>query len=185
MEKMMEGVIMNHRVYFEKLFADYPDLVSLQNLQEMLGGISQGKALKLVKQGEIKSFYVHSQYMIPKICIIDYLMGNIECAMRVESIHQNQGKRRKPGTGCLHQINDHLWEGKYSPRNTYGERISKNVYAKTRAECERKLFALIARMNKEIHIQKIKLMEEKYAEGYVDKYVTSLQPHGILRVCLV
>lgn len=22
------------------------------------------------------------------------------------------GKRRRPGTGCLHQINDHLWEDK-------------------------------------------------------------------------
>ena len=109
--------------------------------------------------------------MIPKICVIDYLMENSECAMRVESIHQNQGKRRKPGTGCLHQINDHLWEGKYSPRNAYGERISKNVYAKTRAECERKLCAMIARMNKEIHIERMKLMEEKYAEGYIAKHV--------------
>ena len=163
----MEGVIMNHRVYFEKLFADYPDLVSLQNLQEMLGGISYRKALKLMKQGEIKSFYVHSQYMIPKICIIDYLLENNECAIRIEAVHQDKGKRRKPGTGCLHQINDHLWEGKYSPRNAYGERISKNVYAKTRSECEKKLCALIARMNKEIHAQKMKLMEEKYAEGYV------------------
>lgn len=24
-------------------------------------------------------------------------------------------KYRKRGTGCLYQINDHLWEGKYSP----------------------------------------------------------------------
>lgn len=167
----MEGVIMNHRVYFEKLFADYPDLVSLQNLQEMLGGISYRKALKLMKQGEIKNFYVHSKYMIPKICVIDYLMGNSECAMRVESIHQNQGKRRNPGTGCLHQINDHLWEGKYSPRNAYGERISQNVYAKTRAECEKKLCAMIARMNKEINIERMKLMEEKHAEGYIVNHV--------------
>ena len=26
-----------------------------------------------------------------------------------------KGKRRKPGTGCVTQINDHLWEGRYSP----------------------------------------------------------------------
>lgn len=172
---MMEGVVMNQRAFFEKLYADYPDLVSLNDLQAMLGGISHGKALKLMKQGEIKNFYVHSKYMIPKICIIDYLMGNREYAMRVESIHQNKGKRRKPGTGCLHQINDHLWEGKYSPRNAYGERISKNVYAKTRAECERKLCALITRMNKEIYTQKIKLMEEKHAEGFVSKNVEQMK----------
>ena len=168
---MMEGVVMNQRTFFEKLYADYPDLVSLNDLQAMLGGISQGRALKLVKQGAVKSFYVHGKFMIPKICIIDYLMGNSESAMKVEAIHQNKGKRRKPGTGCLHQINDHLWEGKYSPRNAYGERISKNVYAKTRAECERKLGALIARMNKEINIERMKLMEEKHAEGYIVNHV--------------
>ena len=26
-----------------------------------------------------------------------------------------KGQRRKPGTGCISQINDHLWEGRYSP----------------------------------------------------------------------
>ena len=36
-----------------------------------------------------------------------------------------KGTRRKPGTGCLHQINDHLWEGKYSPRGPDGKRIHK------------------------------------------------------------
>ena len=25
------------------------------------------------------------------------------------------GKVRKPGTGCISQINDHLFEGRYSP----------------------------------------------------------------------
>ena len=150
-------------------------MVSLNDLQAMPGGISQGRALKLVKQGAVKSFYVHGKFMIPKICIIDYLMGNSESAMKVEAIHQNKGKRRKPGTGCLHQINDHLWEGKYSPRNAYGERISKNVYAKTRAECERKLGALIARMNKEKNIERMKLMEEKYAEGFVSKHVEQMK----------
>ena len=54
-----------------------------------------------------------------------------------------KGTRRKPGTGCLHQINDHLWEGKYSPRGPDGKRIHKNVYAPTKEECEEKLQALI------------------------------------------
>lgn len=27
----------------------------------------------------------------------------------------HKGQRRKPGTGCVSQINDHLWEGRYSP----------------------------------------------------------------------
>lgn len=27
----------------------------------------------------------------------------------------HKGQRRKPGTGCVSQINNHLWEGRYSP----------------------------------------------------------------------
>ena len=65
--------------------------------------------------------------------------------------------RRKPGTGGVYQLNDHLWEGKYSPRDAYGKRISRNVYAKTREECEEKLAALIEEMKKEIAAEKKKL----------------------------
>lgn len=46
-------------------------------------------------------------------------------------------------------INDHLYEGRFTPR-VNGKRISKNVYAKTREECEEKLKVLIAEMKKEI-----------------------------------
>ena len=58
-----------------------------------------------------------------------------------------KGSRRKPGTGCLHQINDHLWVGKYAPRGPDGKRIHKNVYAATKEECEAKLQAIIAEMD--------------------------------------
>ena len=53
-----------------------------------------------------------------------------------------KGQRRKPGTGCVTQINDHLWEGRYSPI-VNGQRMARNVYAKTEAECEKKLAELI------------------------------------------
>ena len=42
-----------------------------------------------------------------------------------------KGKIRKSGTGCVTMINDHLYEGRFTPR-VNGKRISKNVYAKTR-----------------------------------------------------
>ncbi|MCI5513066.1 MAG: tyrosine-type recombinase/integrase [Clostridia bacterium] len=60
-----------------------------------------------------------------------------------------KGKIRKPGTGCVTIINDHLYEGRFTPR-VNGKRISKNVYAKTREACEEKLKVLIAEMKKEI-----------------------------------
>ena len=58
-------------------------------------------------------------------------------------------KTRKPGTGCITQINDHLFEGRYSPTWPDGTRHAKNVYAKTRKECEKKLNALIQKMQAE------------------------------------
>ena len=61
-----------------------------------------------------------------------------------------KGKYRKPGTGGVYQINDHLWEGKYSPRDAHGKRISRNVYAHTREECEEKLAAMIEQTKAEV-----------------------------------
>ncbi len=66
-------------------------------------------------------------------------------------------KHRKPGTGGVYQINDHLWEGKYSPRNAEGKRISRNVYAHTREECEEKLAVMIEDMKAEIAAEKERL----------------------------
>lgn len=60
-----------------------------------------------------------------------------------------KGKIRKPGTGCVTMINDHLYEGRFSPR-VNGKRIAKNIYATTREECEEKLKVLIEEMKKEI-----------------------------------
>ena len=68
-----------------------------------------------------------------------------------------QPKIRRPGTGCITEINDHLFEGRYSPTNAYGKRTPRNVYAKTREECEEKLAELITQMNAEIDAEKERL----------------------------
>ena len=60
------------------------------------------------------------------------------------------GKVRKPGTGCISQINDHLFEGRYSPTWIDGKKHARNVYAHTREECEEKLKALIVEMKAEL-----------------------------------
>ncbi len=59
-------------------------------------------------------------------------------------------KVRKSGTGCVYQINDHLWEGSYFPRLPDGSRKKFNVYAKTREECEKELAKMIEQKKKEI-----------------------------------
>ena len=68
-----------------------------------------------------------------------------------------KGKMRKPGTGCISKINDHLYEGRYSPKDAYGKRMARNIYAPTREECEEKLAILIKEMKAEIAEQKAKL----------------------------
>ena len=66
-------------------------------------------------------------------------------------------KYRRSGTGCVTMINDHLYEGRYSPRNAYGKRESHNIYAKTREECEEKLAAMIAQVKADIKAEKERL----------------------------
>ena len=89
---------------------------------------------------------------------IDQGIGRAEPKPRREAAPQkpapstfqaHKGQRRKPGTGCVSQINDHLWEGRYSPI-VNGQRMARNIYAKTEAECEEKLATLIQEMKSAI-----------------------------------
>jgi hypothetical protein len=71
------------------------------------------------------------------------------------------GRKRRSGTGCVSQINDHLFEGRYSPKWPDGKKHARNVYAHTREECEEKLKALIVEMKAEIaEAQRLKDMGE-------------------------
>ena len=104
---------------------------------------------------------------------IDHQIGKTDAPMPQEEKKQHtdqsgfqpyKGKYRKSGTGCLHQINDHLWEGKYSPRGADGKRISRNVYARTKEECEEKLAVMIEEMKREIAQQKQKIQQQSQSE---------------------
>jgi len=66
----------------------------------------------------------------------------------------HKGQRRKPGTGCVSQINDHLWEGRYSPIWPDGKKHARNIYAHSEAECEALLAKMIVEMKAEIAAEK-------------------------------
>ena len=66
----------------------------------------------------------------------------------------HKGQRRKPGTGCVSQINENLWEGRYSPKLPNGDRLARNIYAHSEKECEQKLAELIVQMKAEIAAQR-------------------------------
>lgn len=60
------------------MFSEYPDVVSPEQLQKMLGGIGKTTAYKLLRGGKIKSVRIGRRYLIPKICVIEYLCGEGE-----------------------------------------------------------------------------------------------------------
>lgn len=60
--------------------------------------------------------------------------------------------RRRPGTGYIKQLKEDLWEGRYSPVWPDGKKHSRNVYGRTREECEEKLAKLILQMKAEIAV---------------------------------
>ena len=81
-----------------------------------------------------------------------------------ESFEPYKGKIRKSGTGGIYELNDHLFEGRYSPTNAYGKREVHTVYAKTREECERLLDEMIPKVRAEIKAEKKRIKEEQAAQ---------------------
>ena len=61
-----------------------------------------------------------------------------------------KGTRRRPGTGCVTQINENLWEGRYNPKWPDGKKHARNIYAHSLEECEEKLAEMILEVKAEI-----------------------------------
>jgi len=69
----------------------------------------------------------------------------------------HKGQRRKAGTGCVTQINEKLWEGRYSPIWPDGKRHPRNIYAHSEEECEKLLAEMIAETKTEIDAERERL----------------------------
>jgi len=57
----------------EKMFESYPDCVTVSQLQEMLN-IGKNYAYDLLVAGKIKHTRIGKKYIIPKPCVIDFLV---------------------------------------------------------------------------------------------------------------
>lgn len=66
-------LLMESQTAYKLLFADYPDVVNVEQMREMLGGICDKTAYRLLRSGEIRSFIVGRRYRIPKLNILEYL----------------------------------------------------------------------------------------------------------------
>lgn len=49
--------------------------MTLEQFKEMLGGIGDGTAGKLMRAVRVKHFYIRDTYMIPKQYVIGYVLG--------------------------------------------------------------------------------------------------------------
>lgn len=63
------------RTHFEVLFRHYPDVVTLQQFCEMLGGIADCTARKLMQGAYVEHFVIKGTYYIPKDYVIDYVLS--------------------------------------------------------------------------------------------------------------
>lgn len=68
----METATINN---YSLIFADYPDVVGVVQLCEMLGGICPKTAYKLLSSDQIQGFRIGNTYRIPKINVIRYILG--------------------------------------------------------------------------------------------------------------
>ena len=75
---------MNKRAYYENYFSEYPDVVNLKQFRKMLGGLGDVQARRLMQQNHVKHFFIHGEYLIPKKCVIDYVLGKHYAKYRVK-----------------------------------------------------------------------------------------------------
>lgn len=58
---------------YNMMFTNYPDIVNIEQMRNMLGGISPTLAYKIVKQKKIKCKKIGREYKIPKVNVISFM----------------------------------------------------------------------------------------------------------------
>jgi excisionase family DNA binding protein len=59
---------------YKLMYTAYPDVVTIEQMCEMLGGISKKTGYRLLQNGVIKSLMVGRRYRIPKVYVLEYLI---------------------------------------------------------------------------------------------------------------
>lgn len=58
-----------------RLYKYFPDVVTLPQMCEMLGGIGDSTARKLLRGDHVEHFVIKGTYYIPKQYVIEYVLG--------------------------------------------------------------------------------------------------------------
>lgn len=62
---------------YSTMFSTYPDVVNVDTMCEMLGGISRKLAYKLLSSQQINSFKAGREYRIPRLYVAEYCVGQL------------------------------------------------------------------------------------------------------------
>ena len=54
------------RFEYERAFESYPDVLTLEQFREMLGGIADSTARKLVHENRVEHFMIRTTYLFPR-----------------------------------------------------------------------------------------------------------------------
>ncbi|HFJ5519318.1 TPA: helix-turn-helix domain-containing protein [Enterococcus faecium] len=60
--------------FYESLVEDYSNLLSVDDLRNVLGNIGKNKAYELLKSNKIRHVRIGRKYKIPKQAVVDYLI---------------------------------------------------------------------------------------------------------------
>ena len=105
--------------------------MDVKTLSTIIGHVSSSTTLNIYA-------HVTDEMQRTAAAKIDRGIVKSEAAQEVDTVPRNpppstfqpyKGQRRKPGTGCVSQISENLWDGRYSPV-VNGKRMARNVYAK-------------------------------------------------------
>lgn len=72
------------RKYYEKKFSKYPDVVDLCTFREMLGGIGDSFARRLVHENKVAHTFIKPHYWIFKKSVIDYVLSEDYACRRLK-----------------------------------------------------------------------------------------------------
>lgn len=69
----MSGSGLSQRDAYRLVFREFPDVVNIEQMCKMLGGISKKLGYRILRENKIAHFKIGRAYKIPKASVIAYL----------------------------------------------------------------------------------------------------------------
>ena len=66
----------NTRTLYTKMLKEYPDVLDIKQMCEILGGISTKTGYKMLHDNVIESIRIGRQFRVAKITLIDFIIKN-------------------------------------------------------------------------------------------------------------